>query len=89
MIEPVGHEAYSLFETEARERLRGRGRGGTGVAAWTSDRVEIFMKEQSKPGDPTLRSDSLRLFGVHDQNQTLRYLLPYADGAEVLHSTAR
>jgi hypothetical protein len=24
---------------------------GTGVAVWTSDRVEIFLKEQSKPGD--------------------------------------
>jgi predicted nucleic acid-binding protein len=24
---------------------------GTGVAVWTSDRVEIFLKEQSKPAD--------------------------------------
>jgi predicted nucleic acid-binding protein len=24
---------------------------GTGVAVWTSDRVEIFLKEQSKPDD--------------------------------------
>jgi len=24
---------------------------GTGVAVWTSDRVEIFLKEQSKPED--------------------------------------
>jgi predicted nucleic acid-binding protein len=24
---------------------------GTGAAVWTSDRVEIFLKEQSKPGD--------------------------------------
>jgi predicted nucleic acid-binding protein len=24
---------------------------GTGVAVWTSDRVEIFLKELSKPGD--------------------------------------
>jgi predicted nucleic acid-binding protein len=24
---------------------------GTGVAVWTSDRVEIFLKEQSEAGD--------------------------------------
>jgi predicted nucleic acid-binding protein len=75
LIEPIGQEAYGLFEAEARERLRGRDEEdwpvlatalslscaiwtkdtdffGTGVAVWTSDRVEIFLKEQSKPSDP-------------------------------------
>lgn len=70
LVEPIGQEAYGLFETEARQRLRGRDEEdwpvlaaalslscaiwtedtdffGTGVAVWTSDRVEIFLKEQS------------------------------------------
>jgi predicted nucleic acid-binding protein len=74
MIEPIGQEGYSLFEAEARGRLRGRDEEdwpvlaaalslscdiwtedtdffGTGVAVWTSDRVEIFLKEQSKSAD--------------------------------------
>ena len=76
LIEPIGEEAFSLFETEARQRLRGRDEEdwpvlatalslscaiwtedtdffGTGVAIWTSDRVEIFLKEQSKSSDPS------------------------------------
>ncbi len=71
LIEPIGAETYSLFEADARQRLRGRDEEdwpvlatamsmscaiwtedtdffGTGVAVWTSDRVEIFLKEQSK-----------------------------------------
>ena len=74
LIEPVGQDAYRLFEVEARQRLRGRDEKdwpalatalplscaiwtddtdffGTGVAVWTSDRVEIFLKAQSKPDD--------------------------------------
>lgn len=74
LIEPIGAETYSLFEADARQRLRGRDEEdwpvlaaalslscaiwtedtdffGTGVAVWTSDRVEIFLKEQSKPDD--------------------------------------
>ena len=76
LIEPIGEEAFGLFETEARQRLRGRDEEdwpvlatalslscgiwtedtdffGTGVAIWTSDRVEIFLKEQSKSSDPS------------------------------------
>lgn len=75
LIEPIGQEAYGLFEAEARQRLRGRDEEdwpvlaaalslscaiwtedtdffGTGVAVWTSDRVEIFLIEQSKPSEP-------------------------------------
>ena len=74
LIEPIGEEAYGLFEADARQRLRGRDEEdwpvlaaalslscaiwtedtdffGTGVAVWTSDRVEIFLKEQSKLDD--------------------------------------
>jgi predicted nucleic acid-binding protein len=74
LIEPIGQEAYSLFEIEARQRLRGRDEEdwpvlatalslscaiwtedtdffGTGVAVWTSDRIEIYLKAQSKPED--------------------------------------
>ncbi len=76
LIEPIGEEAYGLFEEEARQRLRDRDEEdwpvlaaalslscaiwtedtdffGTGVAIWTSDRVEIFLKEQSNSGDPS------------------------------------
>lgn len=74
LVEPINPEFYSVFETEARQRLRDRDEDdwpvlaaalslscdiwtedtdffGTGVAVWTSDRVEIFLKEQSKFGD--------------------------------------
>ena len=67
LIEPIGEEAYGLFEAESRLRLRGRDEEdwpvlatalslscaiwtedtdffGTGVAVWTSDRVELFLK---------------------------------------------
>jgi predicted nucleic acid-binding protein len=71
IIEPVDRELYAVFESEARQRLRGRdendwpvlatalGLGcgvwtedadffGTGLAVWTTSRVEIFLKEQAK-----------------------------------------
>jgi predicted nucleic acid-binding protein len=75
LVEPIGEEAFGLFEAEARQRLRGRDEEdwpvlatalslscaiwtedtdffGTGVAVWTSDRIEIFLKkEQSKSAD--------------------------------------
>jgi predicted nucleic acid-binding protein len=67
LIEPVVRERYEFFESEARERLRGRDEGdwpvlasaisldcgiwtedtdffGTGIAVWTTSRVEIFLK---------------------------------------------
>ena len=76
LIEPIGEEAYGLFEADARQRLRDRDEEdwpvlaaalslscaiwtedtdffGTGVAIWTSDRVEIFLKEPSKSSDPS------------------------------------
>lgn len=69
LVESIHQESYSLFEKEARQRLRGRDEEdwpvlaaalafscaiwtedtdffGTGIAVWTSDRVEIFLKEQ-------------------------------------------
>jgi predicted nucleic acid-binding protein len=69
LIEPIDSELYSEFETEARERLRGRdetdwpvlatalGLGcdvwtedqdffGTGIAVWTTNRIEIFLKSE-------------------------------------------
>jgi len=71
IIETVTPELYAVFETEARQRLRGRDENdwpilatalgltcavwtedadffGTGVAVWTTNRIEIFLKEQSK-----------------------------------------
>lgn len=74
LVEPISQDSYSLFEEEARQRLRGLDEEdwpvlaaalslscaiwtedtdffGTGVAIWTSDRVEIFLKEQSKFSD--------------------------------------
>lgn len=74
LIETIGQETYSLFEAEARQRLRGRDEEdwpvlatamslscaiwtedtdffGAGIAVWTSDRVEIFLKAQSKLGE--------------------------------------
>lgn len=77
IIELVELDFYTLFEKEARSRLRGRdeedwpilatalGLGcpiwtedadffGTGVAAWTTSRIEIFLNAQvasSQPGD--------------------------------------
>jgi len=71
IIEPVNPEFYSIFEAEARERLRGRDENdwpilaaalglacsiwkedadffGTGVAVWTTSRVEIFLQAQIK-----------------------------------------
>jgi hypothetical protein len=60
LIEPVELETYSGFEAEARERLHGRDEEdwpvlatedtdffGTGIAVWTSNRIEIFLKAQS------------------------------------------
>ncbi len=74
LVTPVSQEVYGPFETEARQRLRGRDEDdwpvlasalsfscaiwtedtdffGAGVAVWTSDRVEIFLKAQSKRGE--------------------------------------
>jgi predicted nucleic acid-binding protein len=71
LIEPVTPEPYGVFETEARQRLRGRDESdwpvlasalalacsiwtedadffGTGVAVWTTNRVEIFLKQQAE-----------------------------------------
>jgi predicted nucleic acid-binding protein len=70
-IEPVAPELYAVFESEARQRLRGRDESdwpilatalglaspvwtedadffGTGVAVWTTNRIEIFLKERAK-----------------------------------------
>jgi predicted nucleic acid-binding protein len=69
LVEPVTRELYGVFETDARQRLRGRDEDdwpvlasalglecpiwtedsnffGTGVAVWTTNRVEIFLKQQ-------------------------------------------
>jgi predicted nucleic acid-binding protein len=70
IIETVTPELYGVFETDARQRLRGRDESdwpvlasalalacsiwtedadffGTGVAVWTTSRVEIFLKRQA------------------------------------------
>src|ERR1700677_729610 len=67
LVEPIDPNSYILFESEARERLRGRDEEdwpvlaialalgcpiwtedvdffGTGVAVWTTSRIEIFLK---------------------------------------------
>jgi len=69
IIEPINPDFYGEFESEARERLRGRDEDdwpvlatalgfdcdiwsedqdffGTGVAVWTTSRIEIFLKSQ-------------------------------------------
>jgi predicted nucleic acid-binding protein len=69
LIEPIDCELHGEFETEARERMRGRdendwpvlatalGLGcdiwtedrdffGTGIAVWTTNRIEILLKSQ-------------------------------------------
>ena len=71
IIEPVESELYALFETDARNRLRGRDEDdwpvlasalalecgiwsedadffGTGIAVWTTSRIEIFLKSRLK-----------------------------------------
>ncbi len=71
IVEPIPSELYSLFENEARLRLRGRDEDdwpvlatalglacgvwtedadffGTGIAVWTTNSVEIFLKAQVK-----------------------------------------
>lgn len=71
LIEPVTPGLYGVFETDARQRLRGRDESdwpvlasalalacsiwtedadffGTGVAVWTTSRVEIFLKQQAE-----------------------------------------
>lgn len=73
MVEPIDRELYGEFESEARERLRGRDEDdwpvmaialgldcdiwsedqdffGTGVAVWTTNRIEILLRSQ---GDTT------------------------------------
>jgi predicted nucleic acid-binding protein len=75
LVEPVDRESYSVFEDEARQRLRGRDEDdwpvlatalalecaiwtedtnffGTGVAVWTTNRIEIFLKAQTKSSAP-------------------------------------
>jgi predicted nucleic acid-binding protein len=70
-IEPIAPELYSVFESEARQRLRDRDESdwpilatalaltcpvwtedadffGTGVAVWTTSRIEIFFQEQAR-----------------------------------------
>ena len=74
LIEPVDRDLYGEFESEARERLRGRDESdwpilasalglacgiwtedadffGTGVAVWTTSRIEIFLKSLIKTGE--------------------------------------
>jgi len=76
IIEPVAPELYAVFESDARQRLRGRDENdwpvlatalslacpiwtededffGTGVAAWTTNHIEIFLKQQAKSLDPS------------------------------------
>jgi predicted nucleic acid-binding protein len=71
IIEPVAPELYTVFESEARQRLRGRDENdwpilaaalglacpvwtedadffGTGIAVWTTNRIEIFLQAQAK-----------------------------------------
>jgi hypothetical protein len=71
IIEVVTPELYAVFESEARQRLRGRDESdwpilatalglacavwtedadffGTGVAVWTTNRIEIFLKRQAQ-----------------------------------------
>ena len=71
IIEPINPDFYGEFESEARERLRGRDEDdwpvlatalgfdcdiwsedqdffGTGVAVWTTSRIEIFLKSQQR-----------------------------------------
>ena len=71
IIDTVDRDFYGSFESEARQRLRGRDEHdrpvlaaalgltcpvwtedadffGTGIAVWTTDRVEIFLKAQTK-----------------------------------------
>src|SRR5260370_7328141 len=71
IIEPVTPEFYAVFESDSRQRLRGRDENdwpvlatalalacpvwtededffGTGVAVWTTNRIEIFLKAQAK-----------------------------------------
>jgi predicted nucleic acid-binding protein len=75
IIEPVTPEFYTVFESDARQRLRGRDEKdwpvlatalalacpvwtededffGTGVAVWTTNRIEIFLKAQAKSIEP-------------------------------------
>jgi predicted nucleic acid-binding protein len=71
LITPIDRELDSVFEGEARRRLRGRDEKdwpvvatalalacgvwtedadffGTGVAVWTTNRIEIFLEAQAK-----------------------------------------
>jgi predicted nucleic acid-binding protein len=71
IIEPITAELYAAFESDARQRLRGRDESdwpvlaaalalacpvwtededffGTGVAVWTTSRIEIFLKHEAK-----------------------------------------
>jgi hypothetical protein len=50
LIEPADCELYGEFEAEARERLRWRDENDwpvlAGIAVWTTNRIEIFLKSQ-------------------------------------------
>jgi|SRR5271157_5146637 len=71
IIDTVDRDLYGGFESEARQRLRGRDERdwpvlatalglacpvwtedtdffGTGIAVWTTNRIEIFLKAQTK-----------------------------------------
>ena len=75
LIEPVALELYAVFESDARQRLRGRDENdwpvvatalalacpvwtededffGTGVAVWTTNRIEIFLERQVNDLEP-------------------------------------
>jgi len=74
-VETADHELYAGFESDARQRLRGRDEQdwpvlaaalalscpiwsedadffGTGVAVWTTNRIEIFLEAQLKSSRP-------------------------------------
>jgi predicted nucleic acid-binding protein len=77
LVEPIERELYVAFESDARERLRGRDQNdwpvlatalafacavwtedadffGTGVAVWTTNRIDIFLAAQvdSREAEP-------------------------------------
>src|SRR5256884_3006450 len=79
IIEVVTPELYAVFESEARQRLRGRDESdwpilatalglacalwtedadffGTGVAVWTTNRIEIFSPHRSEEHTSELQS---------------------------------
>src|SRR5437016_13627972 len=82
IIEVVTPELYAVFESEARQRLRGRDESdwpilatalglacalwtedadffGTGVAVWTTNRIEIFLKGQAQSHESQVRMNDV------------------------------